>query len=366
MKIDNFYDVIIVGAGPSGSICAKKLASGGGLKVLLVEQYNLPRSKACTGIISMDAVNIIKKEMGNFPKALCVRPDQFKGFKYKMAKGVPFIVMHVKEDEVCYSVWRRDFDYWLALSASMSGAEVIDECTYVGIDKADDNEITVKLLVKNNDGSNKYIKHVRTRYLIGADGIGSKIRKDFFNISDKYYFCRQEYYTGKCDLEPGYYYYFRYNTAVEDPIWLFYKDGYIAIGSVAYPGQLMEKNRKKIHMFLKENFGLKVDEMKFFEVCRESTNFTIQKLAKGRLEYTYGAENYPLLLVGEAAQMVDSMGEGIAVALESGCHAAEAIIEYEKNQSKALQDIYREKCSIITEKITGKWIEFYRKFGSFF
>lgn len=365
MNTDTLYDVIIVGAGPSGSICAKKLASNG-FKVLLTEQFNLPRNKCCTGIIAPDAVDIIEKELGNFPRALCVRPEKFKGFKYKMAKGVPFITMKQADDEICYSVWRRDFDFWLTLSASMAGADVLDECTYTGIDKLDEHEITVKFLVKSEDAVSKSIKTFRSRYLIGADGIGSKLRKDLFNTPEKFYYCRQEYYTGTSDLEVGYYYYFRYNSAVEDPIWVFYKDGYIVIGSVAYPGKIMDENRKKIHKYLKDNFSLEVKERKFFEVCRESTNFTIQKLSKGDLEFTYGVDNYPVLFVGEAAQMVDSMGEGIAVALESGCHAAESIIAYEKNHDRPLQDIYKEKCGSLAEKITGKWTAFYKKFGSFF
>ena len=43
------YDVIIVGAGISGSIAAK-FAAKGSLKTLLIEKEKTPREKPCSGI----------------------------------------------------------------------------------------------------------------------------------------------------------------------------------------------------------------------------------------------------------------------------------------------------------------------------
>ena len=41
------YDVIIIGAGPSGSTAAKILAEKG-YKVLLIEKFKMPRYKSCS------------------------------------------------------------------------------------------------------------------------------------------------------------------------------------------------------------------------------------------------------------------------------------------------------------------------------
>ncbi len=45
------YDVVVVGAGPTGSTIAKIVAERG-LKVLVLEKYTLDREKPCGGAIS--------------------------------------------------------------------------------------------------------------------------------------------------------------------------------------------------------------------------------------------------------------------------------------------------------------------------
>ena len=57
------YDVVVIGAGPSGCVAAKVLAEKGH-KVLLVERCKMPRYKSCSGILDYSAVakppNLIK------------------------------------------------------------------------------------------------------------------------------------------------------------------------------------------------------------------------------------------------------------------------------------------------------------------
>ncbi len=47
------YDVIVVGAGPTGSTAAKVLAEKR-LHVLLVERHKLPRYKSCSGVLDSE------------------------------------------------------------------------------------------------------------------------------------------------------------------------------------------------------------------------------------------------------------------------------------------------------------------------
>ena len=121
------YDVIIIGAGPAGSLLAKKLADAS-LKVLLVEQKKLPRHKMCSGIVSSFARRVLKKEgLGDVPDVICCHPKNLKGVQVYPAKGQP----PQKYREKSKNVWRNEFDFWLTTKASEAGAEVLDQVKLV-------------------------------------------------------------------------------------------------------------------------------------------------------------------------------------------------------------------------------------------
>lgn len=366
MIINDTYDVVVVGAGPAGSMCAQKLAKEG-KSVLLIERDKMPRNKVCTGMVAEDSIKVINKEIGSFPQSLCVYPYSYKGFRYKMANGVPIINMGIDSDEVCYSVKRSEFDFWLSIEASKAGAQVVDTCAFVDIVEKNSDNVTIKVLLQKFDGSREY-KVIKTSYLIAADGMNSMLRTKLFPERKEIQkcYCRQEYYVGSCDLDPEYYYYFRYNKAVDEPIWTFRKDDCIVIGFVAYPADVLEEKRKKILDYFVTEHNLKMDKLKFSEVCCESTNYTVLKMKKGNLDFVYGCEDSPILFVGEAGEMMDSMSAGIAIAMESGCHAAEAIRTYEENKKENLCDVYREVSAEMIERISASWLKFYNKFGRFF
>ena len=50
------YDVIVIGAGPSGAI-ASKTCAGKGLNTLLLEKEGIPRFKLCGGAVSTSALS---------------------------------------------------------------------------------------------------------------------------------------------------------------------------------------------------------------------------------------------------------------------------------------------------------------------
>lgn len=65
---ENFFDVCVVGAGPSGSVCSYYLACGG-VRVLMLEKDAFPRDKVCGDVVSSDAI-VILKEMGVWQRIL--------------------------------------------------------------------------------------------------------------------------------------------------------------------------------------------------------------------------------------------------------------------------------------------------------
>jgi len=59
-KTEKLYDVIIVGAGPSGSTLGYLLADSG-LDVLVIDEANFPRSKLCAGAITWKTRKLLEE-----------------------------------------------------------------------------------------------------------------------------------------------------------------------------------------------------------------------------------------------------------------------------------------------------------------
>lgn len=73
------YDVIVVGAGPTGSTAAKVLA-GKGLHVLLVERHKLPRYKSCSGVLIQKTMDLVRRYFGeDVPLSATCTPIENRG-----------------------------------------------------------------------------------------------------------------------------------------------------------------------------------------------------------------------------------------------------------------------------------------------
>ena len=67
------YDVIVVGAGPSGSTAARECASLG-LSALMLDKAEFPRDKPCGGAVSMRCAELLPfdpKVPGEFGRRAC-------------------------------------------------------------------------------------------------------------------------------------------------------------------------------------------------------------------------------------------------------------------------------------------------------
>lgn len=151
----NQYDVVIVGAGPSGSQCARELA-GAGAKVLLVDKKKPGWHKPCGGGVSELA-------LGNFeiPRSIGFETD---GVRIVDAAGevsvgpLPFVDMR-----------RNVMDEFLSGDAAARGAEVHLQTTVSRMARTDEG-----FELDTREGT------VRARYLVGADGFTSTVRERLF------------------------------------------------------------------------------------------------------------------------------------------------------------------------------------------
>ena len=163
----NNFDIIVVGAGPGGSIAAK-IAADKGYSVCLLEKENLDnggRYKACGGAIAWELIEKLK-----FPED-------------KIDRIVEKLILHHIDGEI-YSkkgkgavIWRNKFDKFLTNMATTSGAELKQNEELLDIKK-----INSRYLI--NTSNSKY----SAKYIIAADGVNSRTLRNLkwekFNKED--------------------------------------------------------------------------------------------------------------------------------------------------------------------------------------
>ncbi len=155
-----FFDMVIIGAGPAGLACAEKAAEGG-LKTLVIERKEKIGPKVCAGGITWNG--LIKKIPGFIPeKEFPVQYIRSRYQKVKITSPSPIIA----------TISREKFGDYMAERALNSGAR-IRHSTFVR--SITSNHITAFSL------KDKKTEKIRFRYLVGADGSNSLVRK-YLNI----------------------------------------------------------------------------------------------------------------------------------------------------------------------------------------
>lgn len=151
------FDVLVVGAGPSGSATAIRLASAGA-SVLLADRARFPRDKPCGGGLTGRALRHAPCDVTPVVEHVVDRMVLRLGYGRRFARGTekPLILM----------TQRRRLDAFLAEQAVEAGAEFRDGVRVDGID-ATDGGVTAVI----GDAQ------VAASYLVGADGANGVVAK---------------------------------------------------------------------------------------------------------------------------------------------------------------------------------------------
>jgi len=149
------YDVVVIGAGPAGSVAAKTCAQAG-LRVLLVEK----RQEIGSPVRCAEAVG--KETVAEFipldAKWIAAEVDHFS------LTSSQNDTIHFPPLETTLVLERKIFDRELAHSAAKAGAEVVVKTRAAGLIKNGSGLEGVKLIVQG-------VPHeVRCKIVIGADG----------------------------------------------------------------------------------------------------------------------------------------------------------------------------------------------------
>lgn len=317
------YDVVVVGAGPAGSVAAYESAKKG-FKTLLLEKGTLPREKTCGGAVMYRGIRIIN---GDVPHD--VIEQKIYGIKFGFNNGSTS--EFVSDKLIGITVFRDKFDEFLAKRAATAGAELIERARVVHAAISDDYA-TIQL----KDG-----REFKSEFVIGADGVNSvisrslQLRPERKDLTKYGLGMEADFYVGSEGVMKA----TNGNPSViqilpvENRIcygWIFPKREYLAIG-IAGGSEHMLALRPcfdEFHKSLEKKLGLEL------KLTQRRTGF----LGGDGLGSTNVTDR--ALLVGDAAGFVDPMmGEGIAYAMHSSKIALDVIeqaVAESKHDSPAL------------------------------
>lgn len=104
----DYYDLIIVGAGPAGSTLAQSLQDSG-KRILLIDKQDFPRDKTCAGWVTPAVMNTLKIDRDDYSQGRTLQP--IRRFRIGMMGQPP--VENDHGDVVSYGIRRCEFDTYL-------------------------------------------------------------------------------------------------------------------------------------------------------------------------------------------------------------------------------------------------------------
>lgn len=312
-------DVVVIGGGPSGSMCSRILADRG-LDVVLLEKYARGRYKPCAGGISTPAAelmpipeNVVERKIVGEQGGLIVSAS-----KKSIRVGSP--------KEPGYTVYRDRYDGWLVERAEAAGVKVIHEAEAIAVNFQPDN-VVVKAHVESGGES------FSSAVVVGAFGVapglypffGLQSPKCILGLMHEFTLAEEEVDERVGDSIEVY---FDTEYAEYGYAWIFPRTSGVSVGISALPSA--RDKLERLEKFVKHH-----------PIASEKLEgATPKKLGRSGL-FASSIPIKPLprisgrrfLLVGDAAGLADPLSfEGIGYALESGVAAASTIAEaYEVN-----------------------------------
>lgn len=303
------YDVIVVGAGPGGSITAKTCAEGG-LDVLMIEKrQEIGDPVRCAEGVGKD---VLLKHIAPDKRWIAA---EVKGSRIIAPDGTEILMSgNAAMKDVGYTLERKVFDRVLAQKAAMAGADVMVKTRATGLLRNNGKVAGIKAMYMGE------MNEIKADIVIGADGVESKVgRWGGIDTSLKPHdieTCAQFLIS---NFDPGEYseFYIGEKYSAGGYVWIFPKGGYTANVGV---GILGSKSGKIRAITLLQKFvETTIPDGKIIEMVVGGVPVS------GPIERTVADG---LILVGDAARQSDPLtGGGITNAMDAGMIAGEVCIK---------------------------------------
>ena len=339
------YDIGIVRAGPAGATLARLLADQ--YRILLLDSG---RQKCCGGILAPKSQAVLAKLDLALPKRVLVDPQPFAvtimDWDNRLARS--YARQYVNID-------RNAFDRWL-LSLVPKSVDIRSNAIY---QKSEPNEKGLTLHFREN----KETKMAQVRWLVGADGAFSTVRREFFPhaLMPKRYIAVQHWFEQDAvsvaphfgiDLWNDYIGIF--DSALTDfYIWMIPKCQQLILGG-AFP---LGTNVSAATKIVKEK--LELLGLRFGAPIKREAGQILRPMRQSSL--CFGDAR--TILVGEASGLISpSSAEGISGALVSALHLAEAFQKSAKQKATGQKTdfdpaLYRR---LLSNRLWKFWLKRYK------
>ena len=316
-KYTTLYDVLIIGAGPSGSNAAISYKNlNPNLKVGLIDKSIFPRDKSCGDAIGPGVISALKRF--NNQHILDNEPQVVSTTLYGPENiGIQNYIPEVKnkEDSIVYVIPRIDLDNRILNLAKDLDVDVFEGYSFVSFEKDSDNKLVVE--IKNGDNITK----LGAKILVGADGANSRVRKQL-NVNTNSDWHKAIAIRAYID-SPNYLEIFKERTlmfeinvsAEKGYAWAFpSKVNLLNIG-IGVPLNIFKKEKLDINVLLQDFITQLTNRGVVVENMRDEKSYLLP-FASSRPKFK---NDINVALIGDASSMINPMsGEGIFYGMEAG------------------------------------------------
>ena len=332
------YDVIIIGAGPCGSILASRIAKD--KKVLLIEKRSMTKDpsdwlrteKCCGGMLDPSAQDALSSLHIAIPKSVIEDPQIFvvRAIDFDNRKEQYYPRRYV-------NINRTAFDRFLLDRAKASdNVTLLDEHLLQSFTQSD-GYVEARILDKNTGE----VKKFTGRYLVGADGAASAVRArlsehfllpvsgDRISGAARNYTCVQEYFKVSPEEQIPYYGAVFDQKVTDFYSWLIPKRDQLIVGSAIPEGENVQQRFDRLKAELvQKGFPL-----------GESLYRNGAKLLRPRPFGSVICGRERVFLCGEAAGLISpSSAEGISYAIRSAVVLGKVLLNGRKGKMETYDE----------------------------